>query len=221
MISENRFLQEAARDFRYLLNRGYPRKASLELVGNRYALSFDERHLLHRGIFSDSDARLRTAKKVSLRSLRDKPLAVDGHNIFITVESALSGRPLISSNDGFIRDISGLSGLFRRTEATDRAFRLIVDFLKKNRPPHTLFLFDAPISRSGLLAQEVRKILKDENVPGDARAVRVPEETLIGFNGIVATSDTAIIDRTPEVFDLAGHIIKTRIRPGSLLKLRI
>ncbi len=221
MISENRSLQEAARDFRYFLNRGYPRKASLELVGNRYALSFDERHLLHRGIFSDSDARLRTAKKVSLRSLRDKPLAVDGHNILITVESALSGRPLISSNDGFIRDISGISGQFRKTETTDRAFRLIVDFLKKNRPSHTLFLFDAPISRSGLLAQKVRKILTDEGVSGDARAVPVPEETLIGFNGIVATSDTAIIDRTAEVFDLAGHIIKTRIRPGSLLKLKI
>jgi hypothetical protein len=220
MVSENRSLQEAARDFRYLLNRGYPRKASLELVGNRHTLSFDQRHLLHRGVFSDSDARLRTTKKISPRSLRDKPLAIDGYNILITVESALSGRPLISSNDGFIRDISGLSGKFKKTEITDKALHLIVDFLKKTRPRHTLFLFDAPISRSGLLAQKVRKILKDENIPGDARAVRVPEETLIGFNGIVATSDTAIIDRSPEVFDLAGQIIKNRIRPGSLLKLK-
>ena len=218
MVSENRSLQEAARDFRYLLNRGYPRKASLELVGNRHTLSSDQRHLLHRGVFSDSDARLRTTKKISLRSLRDKPLAIDGYNILITVESALSGRPLISSNDGFIRDISGLSGKFKKTEITDKALHLIVDFLKKTRPRHTLFLFDAPISRSGLLAQKVRKILKDENISGDARAVRVPEETLIGFNGIVATSDTAIIDRSPEVFDLAGQIIKNRIRPGTLLK---
>ncbi len=221
MTPENRSLQEAARDFRYLLNRGYPRKASLELIGNRYALSFDERHLLHRGIFSDSDARRRTTKKVSLRSLGHKPLAVDGYNVLITIESALSGRPLISSDDGFIRDISGLSGQFRKTETTDRAFRLIIDFLKRNRPPHTLFLFDAPISRSGLLAQKVRKILKDENMSGDARAVRVPEETLIGFDGIVATSDTAIIDRTPEVFDLAGCLVKNRIRPASLLKLKM
>ena len=221
MVSENRSLQEAARDFRYLLNRGYPRKASLELVGNRHTLSSDQRHLLHRGVFSDSDARLRTKKKISLRSLRDKPLAIDGYNILITVESALSDRPLISSNDGFIRDISGLSGKFKKTEITDKALHLIVDFLKKTGPRHTLFLFDAPISRSGLLAQKVRKILNDENVSGDARAVRVPEETLIGFNGIVATSDTAIIDRSPEVFDLAGQIIKNRIRPGALLKLKV
>jgi len=32
-------IQKAARDFRFLLNEGYPRKASLELVGNRYGLT--------------------------------------------------------------------------------------------------------------------------------------------------------------------------------------
>jgi len=221
MISGERSLQEAARDFHYLLNYAYPRKASLELAGNRYALSFDQRHLLHRGIFSDSDARLRKTKKVPLRRLRDKPLAVDGYNVLITIESALSGRPLISSNDGFIRDISGLSGHFRKTESTDRALGLIVDFLKRARPRRTLFLFDAPISKSGLLAREIRRILKNEDLRGDASAVRVPEETLIGFDGIVATSDTAIIDQSPEVFDLAGHVIRSRIRPGSLLKLKV
>ena len=31
-------LQQAAADFRYLLNRGYPRKASLSMVGNRCGL---------------------------------------------------------------------------------------------------------------------------------------------------------------------------------------
>ncbi|MBM4286288.1 MAG: DUF434 domain-containing protein, partial [Deltaproteobacteria bacterium] len=29
-------LREGAADFRYLLNRGYPRRAALSLVGNRY-----------------------------------------------------------------------------------------------------------------------------------------------------------------------------------------
>ncbi|MGZ3514587.1 MAG: DUF434 domain-containing protein, partial [Thermodesulfobacteriota bacterium] len=57
-------LQKAARDFRFLLNRGYPRKAALELVGNRYGLTSDERHLLHRGVFSDSDSESRRKKKV-------------------------------------------------------------------------------------------------------------------------------------------------------------
>lgn len=211
-------LQQAAEDFRYLLNQGYPRKASLELVGNRYDLSFDERHLLHRGVFSDIDSDVRQKRIISFGGIRNEDLAVDGHNVLITIEAGLSGRPLILADDGFVRDISGLSGSFKKTEVTEKAIQLILSFLKKWRPRHVLFLFDAPISKSGLLAQEVRTLLKKEGLPGDALAMEVPEKTLIGFQGVIATSDTAIIDRSEKVIDLAGNIIKTRIGLKSLLK---
>jgi len=204
-------LQKAAKDFRYLLNRGYPRKASLELVGNRYELTFDERHLLHRGVFSEADSEARRKKVISIKEVQDKDLAVDGHNVLITIEAGLSGRPLILADDGFIRDISGLSGSFKKTEVTEKAIRLVITFLKKWKPRHTLFLFDAPISKSGILAQELRNLLKKENLPGDALAMKVPEKTLIGLPGVVATSDTAIIDRSKKVIDLAGDIIRTKI----------
>ena len=213
-------LQRAAQDFRYLLNRGYPRKASLELVGNRYGLIFDERHLLHRGVFSDADSVTRQKKIISPEAIRNKDLAIDGHNVLITIEAGLSSRPLVLADDGFIRDISGLSGSFKKTEMTEKAFRLIVTFLKRWRPRHTLFLFDAPISKSGVLAQEVRVLLKKEGLPGDSIAMKVPEKTLIGFQGVVATSDTAIIDRSKRVIDLAGNIIRTKIGSMSLLQLK-
>src|SRR5512147_240346 len=133
-------LQMAASDFHYLLTREYPRKASLEIVGNRYDLSFDQRHLLHRGIFSDSDARIRIKKKIPLQKLPNKRLAIDGYNVLITVEAALFGRPLILSNDGFIRDISGLSSNFKKTDRTNEAIRLILNVLKEAKLHHTLFL---------------------------------------------------------------------------------
>jgi hypothetical protein len=95
---------------------------------------------------------------------------------------------------------------------------LIVTFLKKWRPRHTLFLFDAPISKSGILAQELRGLLKKESLPGDALAMKVPEKILIGFQGAIATSDTAIIDRSKKVIDLGGDIIRTRIGLKSLLR---
>ena len=214
-------LQDAAIDFHYLLNEGFPRKTSLELIGNRYGLPFDQRHILHRGIFSDSDAKARKGKRVSLQSLRNRKVAIDGHNVLITVEAALAGRPLVSSNDGFIRDISGLSGNFRKTKLTDEAISLVLDVLKRARPLYSLFLFDAPISKSGLLAYEVREHLKKKGLPGEALAIKVPERVLFEFSGIIATSDTAIIDRSEAVFDLAGSIIKNRIRAGSLVILRV
>jgi len=213
-------LQKAAEDFRYLLNRGYPRKAALELVGNRYGLTYDERHLLYRGVFSDADSEARSQTIISPKAIRDEDLAIDGHNVLITVEAGLSGRPLILADDGFVRDISGLSGNFRRTEITEKALQMIILFLKKCRPRRVLFLFDAPISKSGILAQEVRTLLKKEGLPGDALAMKVPEKTLIGFQGVVATSDTAIIDRSEKVIDLAGDIIRTQIGSVSLFKLK-
>ena len=211
-------LQKASEDFRTLLNRGYPRKPSLELVGNRYDLFFDERHLLHRGIFSDEDSELRRKKIIPFKEVRNKNLAVDGHNVLITIEAGLSGRPLILADDGFVRDISGLSGSFKRTAVTEKAIQVIVSFLKKSKPHHTLFLFDAPISKSGILAREVRASLKKEGLPGDALAMKVPEKTLIGFPGVIATSDTAIIDRSEKVIDLAGDILRKKIGLRSLLR---
>lgn len=219
MIKSND-LQEAAKDFRYLLNRGYPRKISLELVGNRYQLTADERHLLHRGVFSNSDSKSRRKKKRPLREIRDKKIAIDGYNVLITIEAGLSGRPLVLGNDGFIRDISGLSGNFKKTEMTKKALQWILDFLIKVKPRHTLILFDSPISKSGELAQEVRSCLKRENLLCDVRAVPVPEKILIGFPGIIATSDTAIIDQSKNVIDLAGYIVGQKIRSKSIIRWR-
>ena len=215
--SKSGILQKAAEDFRYLLNRGYPRKASLELVGNRYQLTSDQRHLLHRGIFSDVDSKSRQKKKISIEGTRNKALAVDGYNVIITIEAGLSGRSLILGDDGFIRDISGLSGNFKKSEKTGKALQLILNVLKKMKPRRTLFLFDAPISMSGKLAQEVRDGLKKEGLQGDAKAVKVPEKIFIGFPGVIATSDTAIINQSSKVLDLAGYIIKNKIRPKSLV----
>lgn len=212
-------LYEAAKDFRYLLNRGFPRKRTLELVGNRYGLTYGERHLLHRGVFSDSDTRLRQEKKISLQKIRNKNLVLDGYNVVITLEAGLSGQPLILGDDGFIRDISGLSGSFKKTKTTEKVIQLIIHAIKKIKPAQSFFLFDAPISKSGRLAWEVKLHLKRENLLGDAKAVKVPEKILIGFPGVIATSDTAIIDRSEMVLDLAGYILKKSGTLKTLLRL--
>ena len=216
-------LQKSADDFRFLLNRGYPRKVTLELVGNRYGLTADERHLLHRGVFSNSDSELRRKKKISIGDVRGKDLAVDGHNVIITIEAALSERPLVFGDDGFIRDISGISGSFKKTEMTEKVIQLIIRAIKKIKPSQTLFLLDAPISKSGELAETIRNYLRKENIPGDAMAVKVPEKILIGFPGVAATSDTAIIDQSKKVLDLAGHTIRQyfgKQRHTAVIRLR-
>jgi len=219
-ILRSKGLQKAADDFRYLLNRSYPRKAALELVGNRYQLTSDQRHLLHRGVFSDADSEARHKRKIPIERIRRKDFVIDGYNVIITIEAGLSGRPLILGDDGFMRDISGLSANFKKTEKTEEALKLILDVIKKVKPRHTLFLLDAPISMSGNLAQEVRDSLKRENLLGDARTLKVPEKILIGFPGVIATSDTAIIDQSKKVVDLPWYILNKRILSESILRWR-
>jgi hypothetical protein len=204
-------LGEGAEDFRYLLGRGYPRKNSLELVGNRYNLKKDERELLHRGIFAPGDAARRRRKLLGLEAIEDADVAVDGYNVLITVEAAICQKPLILADDGLIRDIWGVSSAYKMRDVTFRTIDLITEVFEGHHPKSVVFLFDSPISKSGDLARYVVDRLRRGGLAGEARAVRVPESILIGYPGVVATSDSAIIDRVKDVIDLAGHVIRNRV----------
>jgi hypothetical protein len=205
-------LWKAADDFRFLLNRGYPRDASLQLIGNRYNLDNDNRHLLRRGVFPAALAEQRKNKQVSLKKIRGQRLAIDGYNCLITLESALKGKTVLLADDVFIRDISGVSGTYRESPATTQALDLIMDLLIAAAPAEVLFLLDAPISGSGKLAARVRDLLRERGIAGDAQAVKVPERIMVGYQGIIATSDTALIDQSNQVFDWAGYLIKEKLQ---------
>jgi hypothetical protein len=205
-------LWEAAEDLRFLLDRGYPRDASLQLVGNRYNLSQEYRHLLRRGVFSHSLAEERNAKRVSVAELKGTGLAIDGHNCIITLESALKGKTVLLADDGFIRDISGVSGGYKETKETNKALELIMNLIAEAETAETRFLLDAPISGSGDLAARIRGMMGERGMQGDASALKVPEHIMAKYEGIIASSDTAVIDHAEGVFDLAGYLIQEKLK---------
>jgi hypothetical protein len=202
-----RHLREAAQDFFYLQNRGYPRSSALEWVGNRYRLDHMERQLLHRGVFSQRDALRRLARRSRGITWPEECLAVDGHNVQITVESAILARPVLKANDGVIRDLAGQSSKFRLTEASQLALDLIFRFLAAFRPARALVLFDAPISQSGLLAHYYQQRMDALGLRGTARAVPVPEREFPYGEGIVASSDQAVLERASRWIDLASLVL--------------
>lgn len=200
-------LHQAARDFFFLQNRGYPRKSALEWVGNRYQLREFQRHLLHRGVFSQGDALRRLAKRRRGVRWGEEWLVVDGHNVQITVESELLGRPVLRANDGPIRDLAGQSANFRLTEASEMALDLIFGFLGAFRPAQILFLFDAPISQSGHLANSCQKRMHALGLRGAARAVPVPEREFPYDRCLIASSDQAVLEEAAKWVDLASMIL--------------
>jgi hypothetical protein len=212
-------LVEAAGDFQFLLGRGYPREDALRLVGNRYDFDSDRRHILARGVYSRRDSRDRRRKLVCVSDLRGSSLAVDGHNVLITVESALKGRVVVHTTDGFMRDVAGISGKYRDTSITRKALQLIFEMLTTHKPRHVEFLFDAPMSRSGELAAEVKTLMEKCGLEGNSHAIRVPEVVLNTWKDIVATSDSVIVDHVSSVVDLAGAIITGKINGARIVSL--
>jgi hypothetical protein len=210
-------LRTAAVDFLYLLDRGYPRAASLQLVGNRYNLDRVHREVLHRGIFAREEAKQRRKRLVDPEKLVDRKLLVDGHNVLITTESRLAGRPLIAANDGLIRDVAGISHRYRISSLTHEAIDTLFQVLHTYPPKETHFFLDAPIRQSGELAAVLRAALKSWNLTGEAQALKIPEKELIGGKGIVASSDSAILDEVEQAFDLAAAAMKILPQRSNLI----
>jgi hypothetical protein len=197
----------AAFDFYFLQSRDYPRDRALEMVGNRYNLTAKERSLLRRGVFGQKEALTRRGKRSYFTPGRADSLAIDGHNVHITVESAILGRLLLKGNDGVLRDIAEVSSNFSLTDVSFFAAEMICRFLEKQNIREVTLYFDAPISKSGELARLYSNLLKEHGIRGQSSAVAVPERHFPYDQSIVASSDSAVIDRAVRWIDLASLVI--------------
>jgi hypothetical protein len=212
-------LVQAAADARYLLSRGYPRERVLRVVGDRWELDAERRHLVRRGVFAPDQAGARKDRLLGLDHCQGRAVGIDGHNVLITLETALGGGRLILADDGVIRDIAGRGSNHRPGPATEEAARLVLKTLNKARAASVHFFLDAPLSKSGELAAALRGMLAQAGLKGDAQAVAVPERRLHEHQGPVATSDSVLIDQVAEPMDLAGIIVLTLDPKPELEKL--
>ncbi|MEA1991703.1 MAG: DUF434 domain-containing protein [Thermodesulfobacteriota bacterium] len=210
-------LRPAARDFRFLLSRGYPRKSALLFVGNHFQLHQGERDLLYRGVFTREQSMARCAKIVRVGAIKGERLIIDGHNVLITLESAIKRRPLLLADDNFVRDISRIFRRFRPTDRTKAAWTFVEGLLSDYQPCHVTVLLDAPLPKSGELAARIRQWMKHAKIKGDVTTATRPESSLLALEGIKASADSVIIDRSTRVFDLAGHIIRRRLHIKPML----
>jgi hypothetical protein len=208
MVHAEDSLIQAAADARFLLSRDYPRERVLRVVGDRWNLDSDGRHLLRRGVFAPKEAGARKIRLLALEDCRGKNIGIDGHNVLITLETALGGGQLIQGDDGVVRDIAGRGSNYRPGAGTQEAADLMIKALLRAKAGSVQMYFDAPISKSGELAALLRDMIRQAGLAGDAHAVAVPEQQLQKHFGPVASSDSILIDQVAEPIDLAGLIIR-------------
>jgi hypothetical protein len=214
----------AIEDFRYLKNRNYPDKAALKLVSDHHRLSAIQRNCLFRAIFSASDSRQRKAKLSAAEDVEGQLLGVDWYNVLITVESYLKGFPVFISDDGLVRDSSGIHGSYRAGKITERGITEILSVIASLKPAHIEIFLDSPISHSGDMAEQLRgRLSRSDSMSHSVSVFPSADFPLKSFSGIVATSDSSIIDRpqVQQVFDLARFVIESsfhsRIRSVEML----
>ncbi len=196
----------AADDIRHLLSRGYPRTGVIRFVSDHYRLLNQDRHILMRVVIEPEIAASRISKKISCADIRGKNLIIDGYNVIIATESVISGEPVFLCDDGFIRDIRGV---FRNYKNPDRCVcKQILEMLSEHEPGSVIFLFDAQISKSGVLARHIRGLLPEYSLSGDARTSRHVDFDLKHCGSIVATGDGHIIDEVESAVDIPGCIIR-------------
>lgn len=214
MQIEKNKLQEAAYDLRFLLDRSYRKKGALQFVANKYVLNKRERNYLARSVFTSLKSKERREKIIDISKIRDQFLLVDGYNVLITVESMYNGNndSIILCDDMIIRDLNAVFGKYKFSEFTEKALDSILVLINLYGPFYVNFFFDSPVSFSGKLAFLTKKVMNDYNIKGDVVLSKNVDTEIIRLSrmkkGIVATSDSVIIDKVDKIVDIPHHILE-------------
>ncbi|MCX7788756.1 MAG: DUF434 domain-containing protein [Spirochaetes bacterium] len=202
--------KEAAEDYFTLLNKQYPERASLALVGDRYRLSKDERMILFRGITSRDRAISRKAKRSPFPKLPE--LYIDGYNVLFTLLNYRIGKLLFIGNDGFLRDAGGSHGRLTHADMFLELADEFFDHLVTLGFRRVQVYLDSPVSHSAFHAERIRNLLWGKGLEGDCTLGNSADYLLKRSSPpCIASSDTAIIDALPgPFFDAARSYLEKR-----------
>ncbi|MCF7972598.1 MAG: DUF434 domain-containing protein [Phycisphaerae bacterium] len=212
-------LRAAMADYVWLLNRGYADKSALKLVGDHFSLLRRQRLALMRSACSDQQVRSRLAHRVTLSDLAGQGLIVDGYNLLITLEAALSGAWIFQGCDGCLRDLAGVHGTYRQVAETMAALELIGHFLNESEVSCVTWLMDSPVSNSGRLKTLMGQMAEERRWPWDIQLSVNPDAQLKTTHQIIVTTDSVILDHCRQWVNLAADIIPAHIPHAKIVNL--
>lgn len=201
-------LREAVRDLSYLLGRDYAEPSALKVVGDRYQLTVRQRRAVLAASCSDASLARRGTRRVEPADLRGRIVRIDGYNVLITVESALSGGFLFRGRDGCLRDLASVHGSYRRVEETAAAIKALGELLAEIAAERCYWYFDSPVSNSGRLRRLFEQQAEQQGWPWTVELRPDVDKFLASTPDTVATSDGWILDRVSAWVDLAGPLIR-------------
>ncbi|MCO6480611.1 MAG: DUF434 domain-containing protein [Phaeodactylibacter sp.] len=209
-------LQQAVRDLSWLLSRGYSEKSSLKLVGDRYRLQSRQRLAVSRSSCSRQAAARRRLHALPEEAMKGNTLYIDGFNVLITIESALSGGFILEGADGCYRDMASIHGSYKRVVETEDAILLAGKALEQLETRKAVWYLDRPVSNSGRLKQMILEIAGKYSWDWESALYYNPDNILSGQTEPTASSDSVILDGAAQWFNLARYVV-TQYVPGALV----
>jgi hypothetical protein len=215
-------LQSAVADLAWLLTRGYTDKSALKLVGDRYTLTARQRQAVARSTCGNAEREHRLAHQVDAAVLRGHVVVIDGFNLLITLETALSGGVILPGRDGCYRDMASMHGNYRVLSETRPALELIQRELAALGVCHAIWYFDQSVSNSGRLKTLLAAIATDKQIgpPVDIQLVPDPDPILAASSEIIVTSDSTVLDQCQRWFNLAHNLISKCIPSANIIPMQ-
>lgn len=211
-MSEGDALLEAARDYRYLLDRGYPQKLSLDAVTSRWRLSQRQRMILYRCVHPRSLAERVRSSLVGPEELAGKRVVIDTYNVLLTIYAADVCEDVYLCDDGLVRDVLSVrKPVIKSPELVEKAEKAVA-YLRELGASSAVFVMERQVSMSGRLAAAIASRL------GGAGGMEVRAYTVdrtdreviarsLGSDSVVCSSDVVVLMNARRAFDLAGYVV--------------
>lgn len=212
-------LRSALADFSLLLTKGYAEKSALKLVCDKFSLTERQRLAIMRSACSDQQLTSRKKREINITELGGRPIVIDGYNVLITVEAAMSGACVFKGRDGCFRDLASIHGTYRKVTETIPAVQLIGKFLKEHNVDNCLWLLDSPVSNSGRLKTLIGELAQENNWSWKVELLLSPDAKLIRTDLIAASSDSVVLDGCKRWVNLARAIIEEKLPEARLVDL--
>lgn len=209
-------LRKAVMDLSFLLSNGYSENSSIKLVGDRYRLNARQRQALRRASCADESRLLRTRRQVEAEVLKGEEVAVDGYNLLIITEVALSNGIILACRDECYRDIASIHGTYKRVAETMTAIQIIGDTIQKLGIKQANWFLDSPVSNSGRLKVLLLEEAEKQGWNWEVTLVHNPDKEVAETGQIAISSDGWVIDHSPSWFNMFGYMLEHKLLEANL-----
>lgn len=131
----------------------------------------------------------------------------------------MSGGVIFEGRDGCYRDLASIHGTYRKVTETIPAVELIGGFLKEVGVEEVLWLLDSPVSNSARLKKLIGELARTNGWDWDVELMFSPDSELMKTDGIVATSDSVVLDGCKRWVNLAAEMMKKKVASARVIDL--